>query len=134
MEAEVSKATAELFKKNRYQDYLHLHGLGVEMAEYWHLRIRQEWGIADEDGPTLLGLFRQKYRGGRYSWGYPACPAPEDNETVAVLLEADRIGVHVGEETAHQYQPEQTTSALICHHPQANYFVTKKPNEVSVAQ
>ena len=70
-----------------YQEYLLLHGLGVEMAEalaeYWHRRIREEWGFVDEDGPTIGGLFRQQYRGGRYSWGYPACPDLEDNATVA---------------------------------------------------
>ena len=95
----VSEATAELFAEDRYQEYLLLHGLGVEMAEalaeYWHRRIREEWGFADEDGPTLTGLFRQRYRGGRYSWGYPACPDLEDNLKVAELLEADRIGVEV---------------------------------------
>ncbi len=129
MGAEVSKATAKLFADNRYQDYLLLHGLGVEMAEalaeYWHHRIRTEWGFADQDGPTLNGLFRQQYRGGRYSWGYPACPDLEDNLTVARLLEAERLGIQVGEETSFQYQPEQTTSALICHHPQAKYFVAR---------
>ncbi|MDH3463136.1 MAG: methionine synthase, partial [Acidimicrobiia bacterium] len=127
MGPEVSKKTAELFADDDYGDYLHLHGLGVEMAEalaeYWHHRIRTEWGFVDEDGPTLTGLFRQKYRGGRYSWGYPACPDLEDNERVARLLGADRIGVEVGEDTAYQYHPEQTTSAIICHHPQAKYFI-----------
>ena len=76
--ARASEETARLFAENQYQDYLFLHGLGVEMAEalaeYWHRRIREELGFADEDGPTLTGLFRQQYRGGRYSWGYPACP------------------------------------------------------------
>ena len=95
----ISEATAELFEANRYQDYLLLHGLGVEMAEalaeYWHRRIREEWGFADEDGPSLAGLFRQQYRGGRYSWGYPACPDLEDNAKVAELLGAERIGVEV---------------------------------------
>ncbi|MDQ3757326.1 MAG: methionine synthase [Actinomycetota bacterium] len=127
MGAVVSEETARLFAEDRYQDYLFLHGLGVEMAEalaeLWHRRIREEWGFADEDGPTLTGLFRQQYRGGRYSWGYPACPDLEDNVKVAELLDAERIGVRVGEDTAFQYQPEQTTSALICHHPQAKYFV-----------
>ena len=91
--------------------------------EYWHLRIRQEWGFADQDGPSLAGLFRQQYRGGRYSWGYPACPDLEDNLKVAELLEADRIDVRVAE--GFQYHPEQTTSALICHHPKAKYFVAR---------
>ena len=130
---EVSKRTAELFAANEYHEYLLLHGLGVEMAEalaeYWHFRIRQEWGYADQDGPNLLGLFRQQYRGGRFSWGYPACPDLEDNERVAWVLGADRLGIEVGEETAYQYQPEQTTSAIICHHPQAKYFIAKRPRE-----
>jgi 5-methyltetrahydrofolate--homocysteine methyltransferase len=125
----VSEMAAELFEQNKYQDYLILHGLGVEMAEalaeYWHHRIRSEWGFVDEDGPSLHGLFRQQYRGGRYSWGYPACPELEDNATVAALLEAGRLGIEVSEETGWQYQPEQTTSAIICHHPRAKYFVAR---------
>jgi 5-methyltetrahydrofolate--homocysteine methyltransferase len=137
MGAEVSRRAAELFEANEYTAYLHLHGLGVEMAEalaeYWHHRIRTEWGFVDEDGPSLTGLFRQKYRGGRYSWGYPACPDLEDNERVADILGADRIGISVGAETSYQYQPEQTTSAIICHHPQAKYFIAKKPREVRSA-
>jgi 5-methyltetrahydrofolate--homocysteine methyltransferase len=123
----VSERTAELFAADRYREYLKLHGIGVEMAEalaeLWHHRIREEWGFAGEDGPTLTGLFRQQYRGGRYSWGYPACPDLEDNETVARLLGADRLGIEVSEETGWQYQPEQTTSAIVCHHPAAKYFV-----------
>jgi 5-methyltetrahydrofolate--homocysteine methyltransferase len=125
----VSEETARLFAENRYQEYLLLHGLGVEMAEalaeFWHHRIRTEWGFVDEDGPTLGGLFRQQYRGGRYSWGYPACPDLEDNATVARLLGAERLGIEVGEDTGWQYQPEQTTSAIICHHPRAKYFVAR---------
>ncbi len=124
-----SERAADLFAAHRYEEYLYLHGLAVEMAEalaeYWHHRIRTEWGFVDEDGPSLAGLFRQKYRGGRYSWGYPACPDLEDNETVGNLLGADRIGVSVGEDTSWQYQPEQTTSAIICHHPQAKYFIAR---------
>jgi 5-methyltetrahydrofolate--homocysteine methyltransferase len=129
MGARVSELTARLFGENKYQDYLLLHGIGVEMAEalaeYWHRRVREEWGFADEDGPTLQGLFRQQYRGGRYSWGYPACPDLEDNEKVAELLDAARIGIEVSEGTGFQYQPEQTTSAIICHHPRAKYFVAR---------
>ena len=129
MGAAVSERTAELFAADRYQEYLLLHGLGVEMAEalaeYWHRRIREEWGFADEDGPDLAGLFRQQYRSGRYSWGYPACPDLEDNVKVAELLGADRIGLEVSEDTGFQYQPEQTTSAIICHHPRAKYFVAR---------
>jgi 5-methyltetrahydrofolate--homocysteine methyltransferase len=121
----ISDRCAELFAADEYQKYLYLHGLGVEMAEalaeYWHHRIREELGIADEDGESLMGLFRQKYRGGRYSWGYPACPDLSENAKVADLLDAARIGVEVSE--GFQLHPEQTTDAIICHHPQAKYFV-----------
>ena len=127
MGSEVTEAAAALKAADRYQDYLFLHGLGVEMtealAELWHARIRAEWGFAGEDGRLHDMLLRQHYRGGRYSWGYPACPDLEDNLTVARLLDATRVGVEVGEETGYQFQPEQTTSAIICHHPQAKYFV-----------
>lgn len=129
MGSPVSEKAAELFAENKYNDYMVLHGIGVEMAEalaeYWHHRIRTEWGFVDEDGPSVAGLFRQQYRGGRYSWGYPACPDLEDNATVAHILEAGRLGIEVGEETGWQYQPEQTTSAIICHHPKAKYFVAR---------
>ena len=125
MGARVSEEAPRLFGDDEYQRYLYLHGLGVEMAEalaeYWHRRIREELGFADEDGPTLTGLFRQKYRGGRYSWGYPACPDLEDNAKVVELLEGGRIGVEVSE--GFQLDPEQTTTAIVCHHPQAKYFV-----------
>ncbi len=121
----VSARCQELFAENRYTDYLLLHGLGVEMAEalaeMWHHRIREELGFANEDGPTLTGLFRQQYRGGRYSWGYPACPDLTDNAKVAELLGAERIGVSVSE--GFQLHPEQTTDAIICHHPRAKYFI-----------
>jgi 5-methyltetrahydrofolate--homocysteine methyltransferase len=125
MGARVSERCQELFAENHYTDYLMLHGLGVEMAEalaeLWHKRIRAELGYVEEDGPTLTGLFRQQYRGGRYSWGYPACPDLTDNAKVARLLESARIGVTVSE--GFQLHPEQTTDAIICHHPMAKYFV-----------
>jgi 5-methyltetrahydrofolate--homocysteine methyltransferase len=125
MGSRVSERTHQLFSENRYSDYLMLHGLGVEMAEalaeLWHKRIREELGYVQEDGPTLTGLFRQQYRGGRYSWGYPACPDLSDNAKVAALLESERIGVSVSE--GFQLHPEQTTDAVICHHPKAKYFV-----------
>jgi 5-methyltetrahydrofolate--homocysteine methyltransferase len=120
-----SEEAARLKSEDRYTDYLFLHGLGVEMAEataeYWHRRIREELGFADEDGPSLAGLFRQTYRGGRYSWGYPACPDLTDNAKVVELLGGDRVGVTVSE--GFQMEPEQTTDAIICHHPEAKYFV-----------
>jgi 5-methyltetrahydrofolate--homocysteine methyltransferase len=115
----------ELFAENKYQDYLFLHGLSVEMAEalaeLWHRRIREEWGFAGEDGPSLAGLFKQQYRGSRYSWGYPACPDLEEQAKVAELLSIDRIGVNLTEEC--HLVPEQSTSAIIVPHPEAKYFV-----------
>ncbi len=121
----VSEETAALFAENRYNDYVRLHGLGVELAEalaeLWHKRIREEWGFAEEDGPSLAGLFRQQYRGGRYSWGYPACPALEDNAKALALLDSEKIGVSMSE--SDQLHPEQTTVAIVCHHPRAKYFI-----------
>ena len=125
MGSAVSPEAERIRLENHYLEYVKLHGLGVEMAEalaeYWHHRVREEWGFADEDGPTLTGLFRQQYRGGRYSWGYPACPDLEDNAKVVELLEAHRIGVTVSD--GFQMHPEQTTDAIISPHPQAKYFV-----------
>ncbi len=116
----------ELFAADRYQEYLLLHGLSVEMtealAELWHRRIREEWGFADEDGPTLQGLFRQQYRGSRYSWGYPACPDLEEQVKLDELLDLSSIGVRLTEEF--QLEPEQSTSAIVVPHPEAKYFVT----------
>ncbi len=125
MGSAASAREKELFAADKYQDYLLLHGLSVEMtealAELWHRRIREEWGFADEDGPTLTGLFKQQYRGSRYSWGYPACPDLDDQTKVADLLEIDRIGVALTEEF--HLVPEQSTSAIIVPHPEAKYFV-----------
>src|SRR5436190_2113582 len=125
MGSRASEREQELFAADRYQEYLLLHGLSVEMtealAEMWHRRIREEWGFADEDGPSLAGLFRQQYRGSRYSWGYPACPDLDDQVKVAELLEIDRIGVALTEEF--HLVPEQSTSAIIVPHPEAKYFV-----------
>jgi 5-methyltetrahydrofolate--homocysteine methyltransferase len=122
---EASERERELFAADKYQDYLLLHGLSVEMAEalaeLWHRRIREEWGFADEDGPTLAGLFRQQYRGSRYSWGYPACPDLEDQAKVAELLEIERMGVSLTEEF--HLVPEQSTSAIVVPHPEAKYFI-----------
>jgi 5-methyltetrahydrofolate--homocysteine methyltransferase len=125
MGSRATEIALELKEQNRYRDYLFLHGLSVEMtealAEFWHHHIRSEWGFADEDGDRIGMLRRQTYRGGRYSWGYPACPDLEANAVVAELLNVERIGVEVSE--GFQFHPEQTTSAIICHHPQAKYFV-----------
>jgi 5-methyltetrahydrofolate--homocysteine methyltransferase len=120
----VSERARELFAENRYQDYFYLHGFGVEMAEalaeMWHQRIRQELNIAGDDAANAEGLFDQGYRGSRYSFGYPACPNLEDQKQLFDLLEPGRIGVELTEEF--QLDPEQSTSAIIVHHPEAKYF------------
>ncbi len=114
----------ELRKENRYQDYLYLHGFGVEcaeaLAEYWHKYMRQELGLASEDDPSIAKLFQQKYRGSRYSFGYPACPNLEDREKIVQLLNPADIGVSLSEN--YMLVPEQSTDALVAHHPQAKYF------------
>jgi 5-methyltetrahydrofolate--homocysteine methyltransferase len=119
-----SEITAKLFADHRYMDYLYLHGLSVEtaeaLAEYWHKRIREELGIAHEDADDIRKLFQQHYRGSRYSFGYPACPDLEQQRELFHLLQPDRIGVTLTEEC--HIVPEQSTSALIAHHPQAKYF------------
>jgi len=119
-----SEVTRQLFEEHNYTDYLYLHGLSVEsaeaLAELWHKRMREELGIAGDDSPELMRLFRQEYRGSRYSFGYPACPNLEDQAKLFELLQPERIGVALSEEF--QLEPEQSTSALIVHHPEAKYF------------
>src|SRR5215471_11763357 len=122
--SQIAKATAELFAKDAYRDYLELHGLSVQLAEalaeYWHARVRAELGLAGFDPPALDGILKVGYRGCRYSFGYPACPNLEDRAKVVRLLEPGRIGVALSEEF--QLAPEQSTDALIVHHPEAKYF------------
>ncbi|MFN8126941.1 MAG: methionine synthase [Candidatus Nanopelagicales bacterium] len=120
-----SESTAKLFDADNYREYLELHGLSVQLtealAELWHARVRQEWDFADEDDadmPTLIA--KQGYRGSRYSFGYPACPDVSQQVDLVRLLEPERIGVTLSEEL--QLHPEQSTSALIVHHPEAKYF------------
>jgi 5-methyltetrahydrofolate--homocysteine methyltransferase len=124
---QVSVVTHELFERNAYRDYLELHGLSVQLtealAEFWHKRIREELGIAGDDSPDLAQIFRQAYRGSRYSFGYPACPNLEEQTKIAELLDMERIGVRLSEE--YQLEPEQSTSAIIVHHPQAKYFAAR---------
>ncbi len=119
-----SEAAQELFQRNDYTNYLYLHGMGVEsaeaLAEMWHKRIRQELGIANDDSPRIKELFTQHYRGSRYSFGYPACPDMSDQEKLFRLLRPDRIGCVLTENW--QIDPEQSTSAIIVHHPEAKYF------------
>ena len=122
--SEVSHRAQQLFESNQYSEYLYLHGLGVEsaeaLAEYWHQRIRQELAIADDDSPDIRRLFSQAYRGSRYSFGYPACPDMSDQQKLFGLLHPQRIGCTLTENW--QIDPEQSTSAIVVHHPQAKYF------------
>jgi 5-methyltetrahydrofolate--homocysteine methyltransferase len=131
MGSRVSEEAQRLFEENKYSDYLHLHGLGVEMAEalaeLWHARMREELQISGDDGKTMDELFKQSYRGSRYSFGYPACPDLEGHVGLFELLEPQRIGVELSDEF--QLVPEQSTSALIVHHPQAKYFTIMKSRE-----
>ena len=124
MGAVATHESERLFRENRFDDYLHFHGISVEgaeaLAEYWHKRMRQQLGIAEHDADDIDDLFKQKYQGSRYSFGYPACPNLEDQTKLVALLEASRIGVALSEEF--QLVPEQSTSAVICHHPDAKYF------------
>jgi 5-methyltetrahydrofolate--homocysteine methyltransferase len=119
-----SEYAHELFKSDNYADYLYFHGLSVEgaeaLAEFWHKRIREELGIARDDAANINKLFRQQYQGSRFSFGYPACPNLEDQAKLFELLEPGRIDVELSEEF--QLEPEQSTSAIIVHHPEAKYF------------
>ena len=121
-----SVETQRLFEAGEYTKYLYLHGLSVEtaeaLAEYLHKQIREELGIAGEDSPHIRDLFHQKYRGSRYSFGYPACPNLEDQTKLFVLLHPEEnVGVRLT--TGFLLEPEQSTSAIVVHHPGAKYFV-----------
>ncbi|GHI90332.1 hypothetical protein Sxan_76960 [Streptomyces xanthophaeus] len=120
----IGEVTAELFAADSYRDYLELHGLSVQLAEalaeYWHARVRAELGIGGDDPSDLHGMFRTEYQGCRYSLGYPACPDLEDRAKIAGPAAARAIGVHLSEEF--QLHPEQSTDAIVVHHPEANYF------------
>ncbi|MCX2185387.1 methionine synthase [Streptomyces sp. SKN60] len=120
----IGEETAKLFAADSYRDYLELHGLSVQLAEalaeYWHARVRSEWGIGHADPAGLEGILRTEYQGCRYSLGYPACPDLEDRAKIAELLRPERIGVALSEE--YQLHPEQSTDAFVVHHPEASYF------------
>ncbi|QDU34238.1 Methionine synthase [Poriferisphaera corsica] len=124
MGSEVSKVAKKLYDANSYQEYLYTHGLGVEAcegcAEMWHKRMRQEMGIDGGDSPKIRELFTQKYRGSRYSFGYPAVPEMSDQDKLFGLLKPERIGCQLTENW--QIDPEQSTSAIVVHHPEAKYF------------
>jgi len=120
----ITEKCKTLFDSGAYQDYLYWHGLGVEgaegLAELWHKRMRQELGIASKDATTPAGLFKQEYRGSRYSFGYPACPDMSGHDAIWRLIDPTRIGCALTEN--HQIVPEQSTSAIVVHHPEARYF------------
>ncbi|GAA3780207.1 methionine synthase [Streptomyces coacervatus] len=120
----IGEETARMFEANAYRDYLELHGLSVQLAEalaeYWHARVRSELGFAGEDPSEMEDMFALKYRGARFSLGYGACPNLEDRAKIADLLQPERIGVHLSEEF--QLHPEQSTDAIVIHHPEAKYF------------
>ena len=120
----ISRFTHELFAANQYQDYLYWHGFGVEsaeaLAEMWHKRMRAELGFAHEDAPSIRALFTQGYRGSRYSFGYGACPELADRLKIMQLLQGQQIGLSLSENF--MLEPEQSTDAIIVHHPQAKYF------------
>ena len=120
----ISRAINELFQKNLYREYLELHGLSVQLTEslteHWHARTREELAIDGEDSSTLDEIFSQGYQGSRYSFGYPACPDLEQQAQIFELLQPERIGVTLSDEF--QLHPEQSTSSIVLHHPEAKYF------------
>jgi 5-methyltetrahydrofolate--homocysteine methyltransferase len=125
MGSRISVAAAELFEANSYREYVELHGLSVQLtealAEYWHARVRAELGISGADATDRVAVVtKQRYQGERYSFGYPACPDVEQQSVIMDLLDPARIGVELSEEF--QLHPEQSTSALIVHHPEASYY------------
>ena len=120
----VSEVANEIYAKNEYREYLELHGLSEQLtealAEFWHARVREELGFSGEDPNEVEGLFKLDYRGARYSFGYPACPELEDRVKLVELLKPELIGVTLSEEL--QLHPEQSTDAMVLHHPEAKYF------------
>jgi 5-methyltetrahydrofolate--homocysteine methyltransferase len=122
-----SEHSARLFSAGDYKDYLYFHGLSVEcaeaLAELWHRKIRMDLGIAGKDAPDIRRLFSQGYQGSRYSFGYAACPNLEDQVKLFALLDGERIGVRLTDE--YSLEPEQSTNAIIVHHPEARYFTIK---------
>jgi Methionine synthase I, cobalamin-binding domain len=122
-----SEYSRKLYNTHNYKDYLYFHGLSVEsaeaLAEMWHKKIREELDIAGKDAKDIKRLFSQGYQGSRYSFGYPACPNLEDQAKLFKLIQPERIGVKLSEEF--QLDPEQSTNAIIVHHPDARYFIIK---------
>ncbi len=129
--ATVSEWTKKLYDANEYTDYLFLHGLGVEfaeaLAEHFHASIRKEWGIGAADSPNIGKLFKGHYRGRRYAFGYPACPNLEDQTGLFTLIDPPQVGITLTEQFL--LEPEQSTTAIVFHHPQAKYFNVKRSQE-----
>lgn len=119
-----SDVARQWFNEDKYTEYLYLHGLNVEtteaLAEYIHKQIRAELGFSSEDERDPQAMIKQGYRGSRYSFGYPACPNLEDQEALLEMLEADKVGIVLSDE--YQLHPEESTSAIVLHHPEAKYF------------
>ncbi|AWM40634.1 Methionine synthase [Gemmata obscuriglobus] len=136
MGREVTRVAQEWYNANRYQDYMFLHGLGVEsaeaLAEYFHQQLRREWGIGGDDSPVVQKLFKGHYRGCRYSFGYPACPNLEDQVPLFALIDPTRVGITLSEQF--QLEPEQSTTAIVMHHPDAKYFVTTRTAGCATAE
>ncbi len=134
MGREVTKVAHDWYTQNRYQDYLYLHGLSVEsaeaLAEYFHQQLRREWGIADQDSPHIQKLFKGHYRGCRYSFGYPACPNLEDQAPLFALIDPTRVGITLSEQF--QLEPEQSTTAIVVHHPSAKYFNVNRSTDCAI--
>jgi 5-methyltetrahydrofolate--homocysteine methyltransferase len=124
MGARISEEANKLYAANDYRNYLEIHGLSVQlteaMAEFWHSRVREELGFAAENPSNVEDHFDLKYRGARYSFGYPACPELEDRVKLVELLRPETVGVTLSEEL--QLHPEQSTDAMVLHHPEAKYF------------
>jgi len=134
MGREVTKIAHSWYEAGKYQDYLYLHGLGVEsaeaLAEYFHQQLRREWGIGADDSPHIQKLFKGHYRGCRYSFGYPACPNLEDQKPLFDLIDPTRVGITLSEQF--QLEPEQSTTAIVMHHPDAKYFNVTRYTSCSV--
>jgi 5-methyltetrahydrofolate--homocysteine methyltransferase len=133
---EVTKVCNAFKEAGKYQDYLFLHGLGVEsaeaLAELFHKQLRAEWGIGKDDSPEVRKLFKGHYRGRRYAFGYPACPNLEDQAPLFDLIDPTRVGITLSEQF--QLEPEQSTTAIVVHHPKAKYFNVTRSQECAVSE
>jgi 5-methyltetrahydrofolate--homocysteine methyltransferase len=136
MGREVTKVAKAWFDAGEFREYFYLHGFGVEcaeaLAEYFHQQLRREWGIGADDSPEVRKLFKGHYRGCRYSFGYPACPNLEDQKPLFDLIDPTRVGITLSEQF--QLEPEQSTTAIVMHHPDAKYFNVTRLSNCAVAE